>query len=149
MGLDQASPCHTAADWFLPAAANEIGLRLDTPLRLKDSGHLVGKAPAFSILWARLHARITLAAGGPLLSASERAGLDALAQGIELVRAQVRWQDWQRYSARQGQTMSFGGLVGELAYRGELTPFVPWLALGEALGLGGKTTFGLGAYRLV
>jgi CRISPR/Cas system endoribonuclease Cas6 (RAMP superfamily) len=44
--------------------------------------------------------------------------------------------------------MSFGGLLGETVYTGELSPFVPWLALGQWVGVGGKTSFGLGLYQL-
>ena len=44
--------------------------------------------------------------------------------------------------------MPFGGLLGETVYRGELAPFIPWLTLGQWIGVGGKTSFGLGLYEL-
>jgi CRISPR/Cas system endoribonuclease Cas6 (RAMP superfamily) len=44
--------------------------------------------------------------------------------------------------------MSFGGLLGEIGYAGELAPFIPWLTLGQWTGIGGKTSFGLGLYNL-
>ncbi|MFR2835754.1 MAG: CRISPR system precrRNA processing endoribonuclease RAMP protein Cas6 [[Clostridium] nexile] len=40
--------------------------------------------------------------------------------------------------------MDFSGLIGELEYAGELTPFVPWLATAEVLHIGRNTTFGMG-----
>lgn len=141
----------TAVDWCrLDAlAAETVALELLTPLRLKAAGRLVETAPPFAVLWGRLVTRIHLAAGSAVLSAAQRAELAERAQAVATVEATVRWVDWSRYSARQQQSMTFGGLLGTLKYRGDLTPFLPWLRLGEALGVGGKTTFGLGAYRLV
>jgi hypothetical protein len=45
-------------------------------------------------------------------------------------------------------SMKFGGLLGEITYRGDLTPFLPWLALGEWMHISGKTSFGLGRYTI-
>ncbi|MGH8590087.1 MAG: CRISPR system precrRNA processing endoribonuclease RAMP protein Cas6, partial [Gammaproteobacteria bacterium] len=41
-----------------------------------------------------------------------------------------------------------GGLLGQITYRGDLSPFLPWLALGEWMHIGGKTSFGLGRYTI-
>ncbi len=45
--------------------------------------------------------------------------------------------------------MKFGGLLGSISYEGDLAPFMPYLALGEWLHVGGKTSFGLGRYRIM
>lgn len=133
---------------FVLLAAANVRITLETPLRLKHEGHLLGQAPQFPILWRRLHARIALAAGCSVLDADTRRALDTLADTVVSGPHMVRWQEWVRYSSRQQTKMKFGGLLGHLDYQGELTAFMPWMRLGTALGMGGKTTFGLGCYRL-
>ena len=62
--------------------------------------------------------------------------------------ADFEWFDWQRYSNRQERAMPLGGVVGRLVLEGDLRPFWPLLHLGQWLHVGGKTTFGMGRYRL-
>ncbi|WP_279487120.1 CRISPR system precrRNA processing endoribonuclease RAMP protein Cas6 [Aeromonas veronii] len=50
-----------------------------------------------------------------------------------------------RYSARQRQHHSIEGLRGRWAYQGDIQLLIPWLALGEWIQLGNKTSFGYGA----
>lgn len=45
--------------------------------------------------------------------------------------------------------MKFGGLLGSITYFGNVGIFLPYLALGQWVHVGGKSTFGLGAYRMV
>ena len=45
--------------------------------------------------------------------------------------------------------MDFSGLIGELEYAGELTPFVPWLATAEVLHIGRNTNIWNGKYSSV
>ena len=47
-------------------------------------------------------------------------------------------------SGHQHTWIKFGGLLGKITYRGDLTPFLPWFALGEWTHIGGKTSFGSG-----
>ncbi len=139
-----------ASDWLRPCSTpvESVQINLETPLRLKHEGHLLGQAPDFSVLWRRLYARIALAAGSPVIETRQRQTMNEIAASIRCLSTQVHWQDWTRYSARQKSEMLFGGLLGTLQYRGDLSPFLPWLSLGSVLGLGGKTTFGLGCYRM-
>jgi len=44
------------------------------------------------------------------------------------------------------QRMPFGGRLGEIAFEGDLTPFWPFLVLGEHVHVGKKTSFGFGQY---
>ena len=147
---EQLRPSGMAKDWLagIGGPVDSVSIILETPLRLKHDGHLLGRAPGFGVLWRRLHARIALAAGSCILDRETRRAMDGQADAVMDGTQSVKWQDWTRYSARQGAEMKFGGLTGKLVYRGELSPFLPWLNLGSALGLGGKTTFGLGCYRL-
>ncbi|MGB9625894.1 MAG: CRISPR system precrRNA processing endoribonuclease RAMP protein Cas6, partial [Phycisphaerae bacterium] len=54
------------------------------------------------------------------------------------------WQEIPRFSSRQGEHMSLGGLVGHLVL--DLPPgqLGPWLRLAEPIHLGKATSFGLG-----
>jgi CRISPR/Cas system endoribonuclease Cas6 (RAMP superfamily) len=58
----------------------------------------------------------------------------------------IRWRDWERYSARQDARMKMGGFVGEVEYAGAIGEFVPLLKLGERVHIGKGTGFGLGRY---
>jgi CRISPR/Cas system endoribonuclease Cas6 (RAMP superfamily) len=99
-------------------------------------------------LFARINALASLYCGGLLISPDEKHFLLKFAETVVIEHSTLKWHDWQRYSGRTSSTMPFGGLLGETVYRGELTPFMPWLALGQWTGVGGKTSFGLGLYKL-
>jgi CRISPR/Cas system endoribonuclease Cas6 (RAMP superfamily) len=45
--------------------------------------------------------------------------------------------------------MALGGAVGDWRLSGELAPFHPALFMGQWLGVGKETVFGLGRYRLL
>ena len=73
-------------------------------------------------------------------------GLITAAEQIETVTSDLRWYDWERYSARQDVRMKLGGFVGRVTYRGDLQPFLLLLRLGEVVHIGKGTSFGLGKY---
>jgi len=75
--------------------------------------------------------------------------VETLARGVRLVHSDLRWFDWERYSNRQKQRMTFGGFLGEVTFEGDLTPFLPMILLGEYLHVGKYTTFGLGKYEVL
>jgi CRISPR-associated endoribonuclease Cas6 len=76
-------------------------------------------------------------------------GIIEAAKEVESKDGQVRWRDWERYSARQDVKMTMGGFVGEVEYRGEVAEFVPLMKLGQEIHLGKGTAFGLGKYTVV
>lgn len=61
----------------------------------------------------------------------------------------LQWLDWTRYSSRQHQEMTLGGVVGTWRLRGDLGPLLPWLWLGQWLHVGKSAVMGMGGYRLV
>lgn len=87
--------------------------------------------------------------GGPVIEHEAKQALLEQAKEVTVRSHDLLWDDWARYSGRQKEWMQFGGLLGSVTYEGELSPFMPWLALGEWLHVGGKTSFGLGKYRIV
>ena len=70
------------------------------------------------------------------------------ADRINTTFRKLRWYDWQRYSTCQQTTMRLGGFIGEIAFKGELAEFVPFLRLGEHIHIGKNTALGLGRYKL-
>jgi CRISPR-associated endoribonuclease Cas6 len=76
-------------------------------------------------------------------------GIIESAKHVETSDGQVRWHDWERYSARQDTRMKMGGFVGSVEYRGQLGEFLPLLRLGEKVHVGKGTGFGLGRYEII
>lgn len=128
----------------IPVQAERLVVRLLSPLRLKQDNRLVSTPPSYECLFLRLAQRVRDLARNAGHGLDFPADLRALAAEVPLVRADTQWYEFSRYSARQKSAMRFGGLVGELVYRGRIGPFIPWLQAAEWLGVGGKTTFGLG-----
>ncbi len=142
----------TIADSRRVQPGSDLSVRLTTRLRLKDHDHLVRRAPPFPVLMQRLLERAEclglLYHRDATLDSETKRGLIDQARAIEITSHDLHWDDWSRYSGRQDTWMKFGGLLGHITYGGDLTPFLPWLALGEWMHIGGKTSFGLGRYTI-
>lgn len=126
-----------------------VTLHFLTPTRLIYAEALTA-TPEFHILIRTLLRRLSNLAyfhcGGEL--DLDFRGLIAAAEQIETVHSDVRWYDWERYSARQDARMKLGGFIGKVTYRGDLRPFLPLLRLGEIVHVGKGTSFGLGKYEM-
>jgi len=124
-------------------------LHLDTPLLLKHDNRIVREAPSFAIVAARAIERCSKMLGYahefPLLPAEARAA----AADVPLLAYTCRWTQFERYSARQKQTMSIGGLRGVLHYGPAPSAALAWVRACTVLGLGGKLSFGLGDIRVL
>ncbi len=133
-----------------PATISSLTLHFPTRLRLKAEGRLVRQTPPFALFFARLLGRLNTLAlcygQGSLTSPEQKLQLLQQADNIQVQKNNIRWDDWSRFSGRQQSWMKFGGLLGSITYRGDLKPFLPYLALGEWTHAGGKTSFGLGKY---
>lgn len=133
-----------------PVTGDAVTLRFNSPLRLQNQGR---RATADEYtprrLLMALVRRIALMCefhgDGPLPLAFKVLDKQADALGSQKC---LQWRDWTRYSSRQQQKMVLGGAVGTWRLTGDLTPFLPFLQLGEWLHVGKETTFGLGGYRL-
>lgn len=138
--------------WPRPGDDEVTGLALEflTPLRFKEKGDLVTRF-AFPLFWERLTQRLSV-----LSAFYERPPglpdfnpLSSLVPYIRVVRHDLHWHDWERYSRRQDTTMKFGGLVGRVTMQGPLGPFLPCLRLGTQVNVGQETTFGLGRMQII
>jgi hypothetical protein len=73
----------------------------------------------------------------------------AAARQVKMVRADLRWHDWERYNAQEHTLMNMGGFLGTVELAGDLTPFASLLRAAEILHLGRGTPFGLGRMEMV
>ncbi|MGC8791849.1 MAG: CRISPR system precrRNA processing endoribonuclease RAMP protein Cas6 [Bryobacteraceae bacterium] len=77
-------------------------------------------------------------------------GLVEKSQHVRLERAELRWEEWARYSWRQRQKMLMGGLLGSFELgTASLGPLWPHLWLGQFTHAGKGATMGLGGYAVL
>ncbi len=126
----------------------QLTLRLRTPLRLVVEGQLVQQL-TFVAVMRRLCRRVTdlARAYGGAAELDFRALL-AQAAVVQVAEDHTRWQELDSRSARQGRALPIGGLTGAITFAGNLTPFLPLLALAEFIGIGKDVTKGNGAIEI-
>lgn len=136
----------------LPAINNTQALSLvfQTPLRLQHQSGRVGlRELTAPVLLIALLRRIQALCQEHLTDdvCPELSHLFQHLNQVQVTDTQgLHWVDWTRYSSRQQQNMTLGGLMGEVRLEGNLEPFIPLLYLGQWLHLGKNTTFGMGQY---
>jgi hypothetical protein len=149
--LAPAVPPWTLEDLHAGRNSKEhVTIEFLTPTRLRQDADLVVR-PEFSTLVTALLRRIAVLAEAhcsaqPLQDARS---ILATARDVRVLKTDLGWHDWERYSARQQTRMALGGFVGRITFAGPLTPWWPLLRLGEVLHVGKGTAFGLGKYRIV
>lgn len=126
-------------------------IEIATPLRLQDNGrplqaHELSPRKLATALVRRTALLFEFHAGRPGFGAQA----SALARHAETLADEraLTWHDWSRYSSRQKQSMTLGGVLGSWTLRGDLTPLAPWLWLGQWLHAGKNATMGMGGYTL-
>ena len=122
-----------------------VVVKLQTPLRIRRGGKLLMHI-SFETLIRNITKRIVMIVEryGGWVDYDEVKNIQMLAAEVQTVREELELEVLERYSNRLHGKMDFSGLIGELEYAGELTPFVPWLATAEVLHIGRNTTFGMG-----
>lgn len=124
-------------------------IRLCTPLRIRRGGQLL-ESISFETLIRNIINRIlrlTERYGG-WIDIGEAEKIQSLAAGVKTVRENLKIHHLQRYSNRVQDKMDFSGLMGEVEYEGDLTPFVSWLSAAQILHIGRNTTFGMGKIQV-
>ncbi len=136
-----------------PPLPETVSVELETPLRVKREGSVLGPETfSFGAFFSNLLRRISLLTyfHGETPLETDFKGLVAAARAIEIQDRVLEWFDWKRYSSRQGQEMKLGGILGQFRLRGaDIAPFWPYLWLGQFVHAGAVTTMGLGRYRLI
>jgi hypothetical protein len=135
-----------------PVAGNRVAtLRISTPLRLQHQGRPLGPSELkpralLTAIMRRASLLFEMHAGisGMVTNPTE------LAQRAEALQdsRELRWHDWKRFSSRQQQEMSLGGVIGEWKLFGDLGPLAYWLWLGQWLHAGKNATMGMGRYEV-
>ncbi|MCA3176816.1 MAG: CRISPR system precrRNA processing endoribonuclease RAMP protein Cas6 [Burkholderiales bacterium] len=137
-----------------PPAPKQLRLHINTPLRLQQQGRALGLTELEPrTLLAALTRRLALVLefhAGQSHWGEQVPRLVTLATQVQDQR-QLRWHDWVRYSSRQQQEMTLGGVLGtwNLIAPGEvLAELWSWLWLGQWLHVGKNATMGMGGYTL-
>lgn len=122
---------------------------LCTPLRIRHGGQLMQTLP-FQTLIRNITNRIAAIAEryGGWIDKEEAGRVLSLAENIQTVNEAFKVTQLERYSNRINRKMDFSGLSGRIEYKGELSPFVPWLYAAQSLHIGRNTTFGMGKIQV-
>lgn len=124
-----------------------LNLKFETPLRLKHNNRLSPELPFHILVRAMLRRASALLqhldGGEPDLDYS---GMVQRARNVIIVANALAWEDRRRYSLRQDQAMMMGGLVGSIAYAGDLDEYLPLIEFCARVHLGKQTAFGLGRF---
>lgn len=125
--------------------ADRVWVSFLTPTELKSGGELVDR-PEFGALVRRLRDRVSnlraFYQGGALGLDFEELGRSA--ELVKLERCELRRVESERLSGRTGQRHSLGGFVGDVEYVGEIGRFLPFLRVGQWVGVGRQTVWGKG-----
>ena len=131
-----------------PNVAHRIELEFLTPTSIKVAGRWTSDL-RFEHLIRDLLCRIRLLS---YFHCGEDLDVDApgLLKAADSVthESHLRWFGSNRRSHEAGSSMPVGGFVGSICFKGNLTPFLPFIYLGEYLHIGHHTTSGGGQYRL-
>ena len=130
------------------SAQQQVKIHLPTRLRLKENNKLQRHPPTFLLFLTRLLGRLKTLETAYGDKQGDYQELLYKAKDIEMDKANTKWDDWDRFSGSQKKWMKFGGLTGDISYKGDLQPFMEVLKLGEWLHIGNKTSFGLGKYEI-
>lgn len=131
------------------AQSSAVTLRISTPLRLQHQGHPLGPDEVnpralLTAIMRRASLLFELHAGMPGVVENPT----ELAQQAEALQdsRDLHWREWTRFSSRQQQEMTLGGVVGEWTLSGDLGPLLHWLWLGQWLHAGKNATMGMGRF---
>ncbi len=136
----------------IPPIPTRLRVHLLTPLRIRREERFVGAdsfrfADWFGSLLRRISMLTYFHTDTPL--EADFAGLNRAAQDVPVYHAELRWDDWTRFSSRQQQKIQMGGLVGSFELQGsDLEPFWPYLWLGQWTHAAKGASMGLGRYRI-
>lgn len=122
-----------------------VVVRLCTPLRIRRNGQLLTSV-LFQTLIRNIIRRMEAMSEryGGWVDKEEAERIYLLAEKVKMTKEDLRIEHLERYSNRLKEKMDFSGLLGELHFEGDLTPFVPWLLAAQNLHIGRNTTFGMG-----
>jgi len=127
---------------------NAVKIIIDTPLRFKIN-RKISTELTFERLVRVMLRRVSflLASYGPGNPDLDYTEIIQKAKSVKMSNNNLKWYDWNRYSARQDRKMNMGGLVGSVVYEGSIEQFIPFIDFCSKVHIGKQTTFGLGKIR--
>jgi len=125
----------------------KLKLILETPLRIKFQNRLKAELP-FHILVRTMLRRLSslLECYGNGEPDIDYHGLVKKAENVKIIKNNLKWFDWKRYSSRQNEKMFIGGITGTIVYEGKLGAYLPMLEFCSKTHIGKQTAFGLGKF---
>ena len=129
---------------------DKLTLNFTTPLRLSENNDLISNI-SFSLIIKKLLKRINDICKFHCnkFDKIEDKPFIEKAKNIDVVLNNLKWKDWIRYSNRQKRKMIFGGLVGNITFKGNFEEFLPYIILGSYIHIGKNCTFGQGKYEII
>jgi len=124
-----------------PKYSKDLVVEFKTPLRIKQNNQFAKKEIALHTIILNIHNRYRQLKGDP----PKR--MDYRVEG-EIIKSTLKFVEMKRYSNRQQQGMNIGGLKGNLHIKGLDPKSYEYLKIGEIIGVGKQTVFGLGAYTI-
>ncbi len=120
-------------------------IQFKTPLRMRRNNELLQTVDFPSIIRNITNRIKSLTARyGGWVDEEEIEHVQRLASEVRTAEQDIGLVNLDRYSSRTDEKMYFGGLMGTMAFEGDLSAFVPWLYAAQVLHIGGNTTFGMG-----
>jgi CRISPR-associated endoribonuclease Cas6 len=115
----------------------KISLKLSTPLRMKYKNRLLNKKPPLESLLYSIQNRLCEIQKRPKVKLT-------FTPHYREKRSNVRFHDQTRRSNRQKTKLQIGGVIGNIDYEEIDEKSLMMLKLGEILGVGKQTVFGMG-----
>lgn len=119
----------------------DLRLHLMTPLRMKSANKLLTSKPTLEQILTSISNRLNEITGVPPV----RLSFDPV---YTEKQSDVTFIDLTRYSNRQQTKMQLGGIIGHIDYTQLDEQSYRLLKLGEILGVGKQTVFGLGEIKI-
>jgi len=122
--------------------SDKITLKFLTPLRMKYQGKLLNKKPPLEILLYSIQNRLNEIKNLPKTKLT-------FTPEYKEGKHRIKFTDQTRRSNRQKTKLQIGGITGEIEYEAIDEKSLILLELGEILGLGKQTVFGMGKILLI
>ncbi len=122
--------------------SQKIRLRLISPIRLDTDNFIKVNIGPAEIIQA-IQERFRLLQNEYGICSLENMPIFRLPP-LEMEQKTLKWVSWNRYSYIQGKKLSMGGFVGHMTFRPANEQVIIWLSIGEIIGVGLGTSFGLG-----
>ncbi len=131
--LSDSTPQH-----FKPKdRSNKIALHYITPLRTKYKGRFLSSTPPLETLIYSIHNRLCELTNMPKTRLT-------FTPSYKELKTSVRFTDQTRRSNRQKTKLQIGGITGDTIYEDIDEKSLMYLQLGELIGVGKQTVFGMG-----